>query len=370
MVCRLRGTVEYFLTSLRESPRVCERQCPNHKRKAAMSLVWTELGAFRRVQYKGESDLEEAILRVQAELFGPNRIYLDIKKKIGAKGGLRNVPDGYLLDLSGRKPRLYVLENELAAHDPLRHIAVQTLEFSLSFETDPRAVKTVLFNTLQEQLQAKSQCEQYAATHGFRNLIHMLEYLVYEAPFAALVIIDELPDNLENVLARKFQFGVEVLELARYENDGGERIYHFEPFLADLSEDVSTTVKEEGEPRARLDASEVDTVVVPAREDGFEETFLGENRWYAIRIHGIMRPQIKYIAVYRIAPVSAITHIASVSTIQPWKDSGKFVVNFSEPAREIGPIPLVKGGRVKALQNLRYTTREKLLAAKSLEDLW
>ena len=61
-----------------------------------------------------------------------------IKKKIGAKGGQRNIPDGYLLDLSGVKPRLYVIENELASHEPLRHIAVQILEFSLSFETDQR----------------------------------------------------------------------------------------------------------------------------------------------------------------------------------------------------------------------------------------
>jgi hypothetical protein len=335
-----------------------------------MSLIWTKSSAYHRVGYDTEADLESAILQVQVELFGPNRIYLDIKRKIGAKGGLRNLPDGYIIDLSGKKPRLYVVENELAAHDPLRHIAVQILEFSLSFETDPRAVKAILFNALQEQPDAKGQCEKYASSHEFRNLDHLLEFIVYEAPFAAVVIIDELPDNLENVLARKFKFGVEVLELARYENERGDRFYHFEPFLADLSEDIS--IPSEGGKAAvgALDASDVDTVVVPAREDGFQETFLGENRWYAIRIHGTMRPQIKYIAVYRVAPISAITHIAPVSSIEPWRDTDKFVVNFSEPAKEIGSIALVKGGRAKALQNLRYTTRDKLMAAKSLEDLW
>jgi hypothetical protein len=335
-----------------------------------MSLIWTKSSAYHRVSYDTEADLESAILQVQAELFGASRIYLDIKKKIGAKGGVRNLPDGYIIDLSGKKPRLYVVENELAAHDPLRHIAVQILEFSLSFETDPRAVKTILFNALQEQPDARGKCEKYGSTHEFRNLDHLLEFMVYEAPFAAVVIIDELPDNLENVLARKFKFGVEVLELARYENERGEWFYHFEPFLADLSEDVSAPTEGGKSAADTLDASDVDTVVVPAREDGFQETFLGENRWYAIRIHGTMRPQIKYIAVYRIAPISAITHIAPVSSIEAWKDTAKFVVNLSEPAKEIGPIPLVKGARVKALQNLRYTTREKLMAAKSLEDLW
>src|SRR5205814_9687171 len=118
------------------------------------------------------------------------------------------------------------------------------------------------------------------------------------------------------------------------------------------------------------ETEEIDTVVVPARPDGVEDTFLRENRWYAIRVHGTMRPQIKYIAVYQVAPISAITHIAPVKSIEPWKDTGKFVVNFAEPAREIGPIPLVRAGRVKGLQNLRYSTREKLTAAKTLDDLW
>lgn len=335
-----------------------------------MSLIWTKDGPYRRVEYVDEADLEAAIVEVQAELFGPNRIYLDVKKKMGAKGGLRSIPDGYLVDLSGRQPRLYVVENELASHDPLRHIAVQILQFSLSFEEEPRAVKTALFSALQSQPDAKKQCEEYAASHGFRNLDHMLEHMVFEGPFAALVVIDELPEKLESVLAERFQFGVEVLELMRYENGQGERVYRFEPFLADLREDVAASEQVVKSGVSRIDASEVDTVVVPAREEGFQETFLGENRWYAIRIHGTMRPQIKYIAAYRVAPVSAITHIAAVKSIEPWKDTGKFVVNFAEPAREIDPIELVRGGRIKPLYSLRYTTRSRLEAAKTLEDIW
>jgi len=83
-----------------------------------------------------------------------------------------------------------------------------------------------------------------------------------------------------------------------------------------------------------------------------------------------MRPQIKYIAVYQVAPQSAITYVALVSSIEPWDVTKKFVVNFAEPARKIGPIPLLKNGRVKAPQNLRYTNYERLLQAKSLDDIW
>jgi hypothetical protein len=53
-----------------------------------------------------------------------------------------------------------------------------------------------------------------------------------------------------------------------------------------------------------------DTVIVPAQEDGFNEVFLGENKWYAIRIGGGKLNEIKYIAAYQTAPVSAITHIS------------------------------------------------------------
>jgi hypothetical protein len=335
-----------------------------------MSLLWTKDGIYRLAGYQSESDLEVAINQVRTELFGEQRIYLDVKKKIGAKAGLRNIPDGYLVDLSGQRPRLYVVENELASHEPLRHIAVQILEFSLSFEAEPRAVKNILFNALHGHQDALAKCEAYAASHSFRNLDHLLETLVYETPFAALVIIDQIPEKLENVLAKRFQFGVEVLELACYENGAGERVFRFEPFLADLVEREEVTVPSEPVASTRIDASTVDTVVVPAWEEGFQDTFLKENRWYAVRIHGTMRPQIKYIAAYRVAPISAITHIAPVRSIEPWEDTNKVVLNFAEPAREIGPIPLLKGSKGKAPQSLRYTNRHTIEQAKTLADIW
>jgi hypothetical protein len=119
---------------------------------------------------------------------------------------------------------------------------------------------------------------------------------------------------------------------------------------------------------SRESIAEVDTIVVPAREDGFHEVFLGENRWYAIRMHHSVIPRIKYIAAYQVAPVSAITHWAPVKNIEPWQDTGKFVVNFAEPAKEVSPIPLVPKSRVKALQNTRYTSFDRLQKAKTLDE--
>jgi hypothetical protein len=59
--------------------------------------------------------------------------------------------------------------------------------------------------------------------------------------------------------------------------------------------------------KRRARRAESDTIIVPAREDGFKEVFIGLNQWYAIRIGAAMKDRIKYIAAYQVAPVSAIT---------------------------------------------------------------
>ncbi len=112
-----------------------------------------------------------------------------------------------------------------------------------------------------------------------------------------------------------------------------------------------------------------DTVVVPAQADGFKDVFLGENCWYSIRIGGGKLKDIKYIAAYQTAPVSAVTHYAKVESIEPYGDGGKYKLNFEAPAEKIGPIPY---GNAKQgmMQSSRYTSHEKLFTAKVLDDLF
>ena len=72
----------------------------------------------------------------------------------------------------------------------------------------------------------------------------------------------------------------------------------------------------------------------------------------------------------RPSPTSPSSPIAPIAGIEPWQDSGKDVINLAEPAGEIAPIPLVPRGRVKALQNLRYTTRGRIAGARVLDDVF
>ena len=337
-------------------------------------MLWTPTTKYRDEPFNTEAELEDAIRAVSADLFGPNRIYLDVKKKIGAKGRTNNIPDAYLVDLSSAKqPILRVVENELEKHDPLRHIAVQILEFSLSYEATPHKVKGVVRTALQANTDGWRQCERYATANGYDSVDHLLDRMVHEGEFAALVIIDALSDELEKVLVSKFKFGVEVLTLSRYRSPEGERVYEFEPFLADLGSIAAPTADGDGGASggSTVDPSDIDTIVVPARDEGFQETVLGENRWYAVRIHGSMIPKIKHLAVYRVAPVSAITHIAPVQSIEPWHNSGKYVLNFAEAIEETPrPIPMIPRGKVKAPQSIRYTSRDRLMAAKNLDEVF
>jgi hypothetical protein len=116
-------------------------------------------------------------------------------------------------------------------------------------------------------------------------------------------------------------------------------------------------------------SADLDTVIVPAQRDGFDAVFLGENAWRAIRISGGMLSKIKYVAAYQSQPISAITHVAPVARIEPYGEDGKYQLFFSEPARQITPIPFGTAPQ-GAMQGPRYVSLSRLNAATTLADLF
>lgn len=329
-------------------------------------MLWNTRQIFELEPFETEAEIEATLNEASQAIFGKFRIYLDFKKKIGMSGKTQNIPDGYLIDLSSNKvPKLYVVEVELAKHEYLKHIAVQILEFSLSFETASTLLKNNIKAAIHQNSEALKLCQNYAVSNGFENVDFLLEKMIYGPDcFNALVIIDELSDELETILHSRFKFPVEVITLERYKDETGERLYRFEPFLEDVTGEIHTR---EGKAE-RIDPSDIDTIVVPAREEGFKEVFIGQNCWYAIRIHSSMLSRLQYIAAYQVSPESKITHIAKIDSIKQWKDTSKYIINFAGPAKTVGPIPLVPKGKIKAPQAPRYTSKAKLENAKTLDD--
>jgi hypothetical protein len=79
--------------------------------------------------------------------------------------------------------------------------------------------------------------------------------------------------------------------------------------------DKSTEIEEEAEDE--IVENIYDLVILSSKEieGGFVDTFLGERVWYPCRIKDERIPKIKYIAIYRGAPISGITHYAKVKDI-------------------------------------------------------
>ena len=322
-------------------------------------MLWNKKDQFIEMPFIKEAELERAVNEVKAALFGEGRIYLDDKKRIGREGGTKNLPDGYLIDLTNKKePKIFVVENDLASHQHLKHIAVQILEFSLSYETSKVKVKNIIKEMLQKRPGEWKKCENFAKENGYENVDFLLESIVHKKDsFNALLIIDELGEELETVLMSRFKFPVEIITLKRFKNDKDVTLYQFEPFLNEVEESTNST-----------EIYEIDTIVVPAKEDGFKEVFLGLDCWYSVRLNSSMIPKIKYVAAYQVSPVSAITHIAEVKKIEQWQDTNKYVIHFVEHAEKIGSS--IKLGKVKgnAPQGPRYASKERLLNAKNLDE--
>ncbi|MBK8442356.1 MAG: hypothetical protein IPL35_02615 [Sphingobacteriales bacterium] len=119
----------------------------------------------------------------------------------------------------------------------------------------------------------------------------------------------------------------------------------------------------------KTDKNIQETIIVPANEDGFTEVFLNQDCWFAIRISGGKLNEIKYIAAYQTAPISAITYYAEVESIEAYGDGSKYKLNFKGKAKKIEPIKFT-GAKQGTLQGPRYTNIDKLLNAKMWKEVF
>ena len=311
---------------------------------------------FSLYEYDDEAEFEKDVVTNSKEIFGKDTIYIDVKKKIG--DSIISIPDGYLVDLTfNNSPKLYMIENELVVHDAYRHIGQQLLKFAISYKESGRKIKDFLLKEIEKDAESLSKINEYLVRNNYRNLDNFLEELIFNIPVSAIVVIDELTDELDNVL-KQIVMKTDVLEMKKY-SFGDDFLFQYTPLHNEIFEtkDISN-----------VSVDDLDTIVVPANAQGFEEVFLSQNCWWAIRISSAMLDKIKYIAAYQTAPVSAITYIAEVDNIEKFEDTNKYILYFKGKAKKIEPIKLIPKSKVKAPQAARYTVYSKLKNAKNLDE--
>ncbi|MBQ3565413.1 MAG: hypothetical protein IJA14_04655 [Alphaproteobacteria bacterium] len=315
---------------------------------------------YSQYDFSLEKDLENKVVEYSKAIFGKDTIYFDTKRRI-SKGDVIAIPDGYLIDFTFENdPRLYIIENELISHDVYKHIGEQILKFGVSYKASGHKLKDIFLDYIEGNNEYKTFINEKLKKSNYRNIDAFLEDIIFHKKVGCIVVIDEESKDLENVLSQ-LTMETDIIVFQAYKNNL-DYIYKFTPFQEEIR------AIEESSPNVVVE--ELDTIVVPAREEGFNRVFLGENCWYEIKISSSMIPKIKYIAAYQTASVSAITYYAEVSNIEKYKDTNKYILYFKDKAIKLdSPIKIAINKGI-APQSPRYTTFNKIKKSKTLEEVF
>lgn len=115
---------------------------------------------------------------------------------------------------------------------------------------------------------------------------------------------------------------------------------------------------------------EYDTIIVPAKPDGFNKVFLESNEWYSVAIYENRISSLKYIAAYISQTKQHISHYAEIDRIEtsPY-DEKKKIIYFKDSPKLL-PQPIILGSDKRAFQRSRYTEFSKLINASTADDLF
>lgn len=307
---------------------------------------------FYEFEYSLEEQLERDIVNNADTVFGERCIYFDMKKKIG-----NTIPDGYLIQITEEGDAyLYFVEIELAYHDVYSHIAPQLLKFAVSYDKNKEKLYHTLLETMDE-----------AILHKIRNLIKntsfsdekdLIESLLKDE-LGVLVIVDNKEEKLTNAL-EKMNVYIEIEEFKKFVC--GNKVQ----YLTTLNFDVKEGVEDYQETFDDLEG-EYDTIIVSADMEGFEETFLGENCWYTVKMAEYRIESIRYIAAYINRPYYHITHYAKVDSIVPYEDGYKIL--FKDKPIEISEIP--RGENTWVMRpRIRYTSYDNFMNADTVTNMF
>ena len=144
-------------------------------------------------------------------------------------------------------------------------------------------------------------------------------------------------------------------------------------FLAEseeyLASELGISVEEELEESR---AQKYDTVIFSAKGRGFEEPFMGEIEmpcWHPCRVSESRECNLKYIAIYRGTPISAITHYAKIDRFEFDTERNCKVCYFDGAPVEL-PNRIELGNKDACFfVGSKYTSFNSLLNAKKTDEI-
>ncbi len=133
---------------------------------------------------------------------------------------------------------------------------------------------------------------------------------------------------------------------------------------------ANTTVLKTFAPSVTVAPRSFDTIVSPCSKDGFQNAFVKENAWWAVRIGESAIPKLKYVALYESAPISAIRAYAKITKIEAYPDKpGKYIIHHDGDIMYLDNPVNIGANSNLSLQGSRYYLLEDIKTSKTLGEL-
>lgn len=147
---------------------------------------------FVLTNFESEDELENVVVDNAEYIFGPSSIYLP-KSLIRTADGVGTIPDGYAIDLEGR--RWYIVEAEVSQHSVWSHIAPQVAKQIIAgnnLATKQKLIEAVIDRVRDDDTLQDKFAEQSIAPIDYRQALAQI--------FAADPIIGMPIDAVKNDL--------------------------------------------------------------------------------------------------------------------------------------------------------------------------
>ena len=195
------------------------------------------IGGQRLSPYRpSESEMEKDFEKIYREIFGEGALYIPIRKRIGSR--IKKVTDGVMLHLDEKgHPSFWIVEIELATHDPESHIQSQVLGFLRALK-DEKSIR-ILLNIVHEHLESAGLGD--ADFDWATDFFHEPSIKVHPRPLqpyqyldsllhkkaGVIIVIDEVRPELEEIVETISEKGqVRVVEFRSFKRNQ-EKVHTF-----------------------------------------------------------------------------------------------------------------------------------------------